>query len=29
MKTAYDLYKRMEFEEIGCNDGVVSMKMEL
>ena len=29
MKTAYDLYKRMEFEEIGCNDGVVSMKIAL
>ena len=29
MKTAYELYKRMDFEETGCNDGVVSMEMSL
>lgn len=29
MKTAYELYKRMNFEETGFNDGVVSMRMSL
>lgn len=29
MQTAYKLYKRMGFEEIGCNDGIVSMRIDL
>ncbi len=29
MKTAYELYKRMDFEEIGFDDGIAFMRMEL
>ena len=29
MELAYNLYKRMGFEEKGCDKGVVSMKMDL
>ncbi len=29
MKTAYELYKRMEFEELGCENGTVSMRIVL
>lgn len=29
MKTAYELYKRMDFEETGNDNGVVSMEMSL
>ena len=29
MRVGYGLYKRMGFEEVNCNDGVVSMRMTL
>ena len=29
MQTAYKLYKRMGFEEIRCDDGIVSMRIDL
>jgi ribosomal protein S18 acetylase RimI-like enzyme len=29
MKTAYELYKRMDFEELGCENGTVSMRIVL